>query len=236
MIKLINNEFNKIKKSKIVFIQVLFIIVIYVIHRFTNRNLDDISFNLIQFVGVIICILFSGTISSEIENGQMRYYLTKPYKRYKIYIAKFFSILIYIIINNITIILCVTLINKNINYSYIIKYFEYSIPIVFIGALTLYLSTKFKNSVMVASMSIIILCFSLILAQLFFGYEINIVQYTFLPYLDFTIFSDKELISNMNKELSINLNISRGILINSISIMIMFILGMYKFNKKDIKS
>ena len=236
MIRLVINEINKIKKSKIIFIQILFILVVYLIHKYSNKELETVSYNLIQFIGVVVCILFSGSICGEIENGNMKYYLTKPFIRFKIYFSKLIVIILYIFINTFSVISSVIIINHNIDVNYIIHFIKYSVPLVFIGVYTLYLSTKFKSSVFVASISIMTLCFSLILSQLLFGFDIRIVEYSFLPYLDLTIFNDNELISSLNRELGIHLSLNRGIIIDIIFVIIMFIFGSIKFNKKDIKN
>lgn len=236
MIKLINNELNKVKKSKLLFSQFVLVISLIIMKKVSDKNIIDLSFNLIPFVGIIICLLFGGIISSEIENGNFRYYLTKPYRRWKIYLSKMLCILIYLIITFLVIIISTLIIVNKFDYNYIIKFFKYSIPIVFMSSLIMYISTKFKSQSFCVGLSIFILSFSLIFAQILFGIKINIIEYTFLPYLDFSIFNDKLVINNMNSELGIHLSLYRGIIIDIIYFVLFFILGLYKFNKKDIKN
>ena len=236
MIKLINNEFNKIKKSKLFFSQIIFIIALFIMKKVSDNDLLYLSYNLIPFIGVSVSIFFGGIISSEIENGTFRQYLTTPVKRYKIYLSKLFSIFIYITLTIILIILVTFLLSKTISLKYIIKYFAYSIPAYFIGVFSLYLSTKFKSVSLCVGISIFTLTFSLIISQIFFGININIVEYTFLPYLDFSLFNDKVVLNNMNSELGINLNIYKGITIDIITMFILYFLGNRKFIKKDIKA
>ena len=76
-----------------------------------------------------------------------------------------------------------------------------------------------KNHVIVSSISILILCFGLIISQVLFGININIVEYTFLPYLDYSLFNDKLLLKEMNDELSIHLSLNRGIIIFCIGVL-----------------
>lgn len=236
MIKLINNEFNKIKKSKLLFSQLLFIITLFIMKKLSDDNLLNLSYNLIPFIGIIVSIFYGGIISSEIENGTFRQYLTKPIKRWKIYLSKLISIFIYITITIILIIIFTFLLSKTFEFKHIIKYFVYSIPIYFIGVFTLYLSTKFKSVSLSVGISIFTLSFSLIISQIFFGININIFEYTFLTYLDFSLFNDKITLDNMNRELGINLNIYKGIVIDLLTMIIFYILGNRKFIKKDIKS
>lgn len=74
------------------------------------------------------------------------------------------------------------------------------------------------------------------MAQILFGINIKIIQYTFLPYLDFTIFSNNEELEIMNKELGINLSQNNGIIILLVSIIVLYLISNYVFNKKDIKN
>ncbi len=234
MINLIKNEFIKIRLSKIIFSQILLIITLLCIKRYGNKSILELSYNLIPIVSIIICILFGGIISNEIENGSFRYYLTKPYKRWKIYLSKMITIIIYITINILIITIVSSILNHSFDYKYILKFFIYSVPCYFIGFLILYLSLCFKNHAFSVGISIFIVTFSLIISQVFFGFKFNIIEYTFLPYLDFSIFNDNS-IDIMNKNLGTNLSLKKGIIIDVLSMFILYFLGNKKFIKKDIK-
>ena len=110
------------------------------------------------------------------------------------------------------------------------------IPIFFTSSYMMYLSTKFKNHVFVSSVSILTLCFSLIVSQVLFGIKLNFIEYTFLPYLDYSLFNDKYLLMEMNRELSTHLSLNRAIIIDSIWYILFLVFGIIKFNKKDIRS
>ena len=235
MLRLVINEINKIKLSKIIFTYLLLVISLILINKYSNKNILDMSYNLIPFIGVLISILFSGSICSEIESGTMRYYLTKPFKRYKIYLSKLITIIIYVLFSYLIIIITSSLIASSLDLKYILKYLVHMIPIIFTSSFVLFLSTSFKSHVFVSCASILTLCFSLTIAQVLFGIKVNIVEYTFLPYLDFSIFNDKLLISTMNNELNTNLNIKIGILIDIVYFVLLYVLGSIKFCKKDIK-
>lgn len=236
MIKIINNEFIKVKRSKLLLSQIVFLIIICIIKKYSNKFLLDSIYSLIPFIGMMTCIIYSGTICGEIENGTIKYYLTKPYKRWKIYLAKLLCIYLYLTLTILIIIAFSFLITNFFELKYIIKYFVYSIPNYFIATFSLYLSAKFKNQSLCVGISIFVLSFSLIISQILFGYKFNIIEYTFLPYLDFSIFKDKRAIDMMNRELNINLNINKAIVMNAIYTIIFYFVGNYKFNKKDIKN
>lgn len=235
MIKLIRNELIKVKKIKLFFSQLLFLITIYIMKRYSNNNIFDLVYNLIPFLGIFTAILFSGTIVSEIDNGSFRYYLTKPFKRYKIYLSKVIVILIYITFSLLLITSFTCLISSKIDINFILKYYLYSLPVYFIGIFTLYLSTIIKSHSFVVGLSIFTISFSLILSQLLFGINFNIIEYTFLPYLDYSIFNDEMSLIAMNHELGINLSLNKAIIIDLLSIIILYLIGNYKFNKKDIR-
>ena len=132
MIKLINNEFNKIKKSKIFFVFLIFIIVIIIMNRLSKKDLFDLSYNLIQFIGVVVSILFSSTICGEIESGNARFYLTKPHKRIKIYFSKLLTIMIYTLMNIIVVIITTMIVKNNYDLLFLVNFFKCSIPLLFI--------------------------------------------------------------------------------------------------------
>ena len=236
MIKLINNELSKVKKRKIVFIELLFIITLILMNKYGKSSLSILSFNLIPFIGVVSSILFSGSICFEIESGTMRYYLTKPYKRWKIYLSKLITIILFVIISILIIVIVTTILENSFDKEYIIKYFKYSVPIIFLSSFILFLSTKYKSQVFVSCTSILTLCFSLMLSQILFGINITFIEYSFLPYLDFTIFEDPMLISDINSTLNVHLSLNKGIIIDMLSTIIFCLFGIYRFNKKDIKN
>ncbi len=236
MIKLINNEFIKTRRIKIIFSEIIILISIFIMNKYSDKFLLDLIFNLIPFIGIIVSILFSGSICSEIENGTLRYYLTKPYKRWKIYLSKFICIYIYITITIIIINSFAFIITNTFDLKYLFKYYIYSIPIYFIGSCVLYLSTKLKSQSLCVGICIFLLSFSLIISQVLFEYDFNIIEYTFLPYLDYSIFNDKVALNEMNKSLGINLSLNRGVVIDTLFIIIFYLIGNHKFNKKDIKN
>ncbi len=234
MISLIKNEFIKIKRIKLIFIFLLIIISILLLNKYSKSDLKTVSYNIIPFIGIIECILFSGSICSEIDSGTMRFYLTKPFKRYKVYLSKLISALLFLLISYLVIVIMVSMIS-GFDISYIKNYFVNCIPLIFMPSFILFLSAKFKNHVFVSTISILILSFGLLASQVFFGIKMNFIEYTFLPYLDFSIFKDNNILNEMNNELGIHLSLSRGIIIDVIYFVIFLISGIIKFNKKDIK-
>ncbi len=236
MIRLINNELIKVGKWKILLSNLLFLTIILIIVKTSDSNIIETSYRLIPFIGILMCIIFGGTISQEIENGTLRYYLTKPIKRWKIYLSKLITMHIFLIIVLSFIIIVYLIILKKIDKEFIILFIKESSSLFVLSSLILFISTIFRNTSISVGISIFIIAFSSIIAQILFGLELNIFQYTFLPYMDFNIISDKASLDIMNKELGINLSINRGVIINMIYTFVIYLIGNYIFIKKDIKS
>lgn len=236
IIKLINNELIKIGKWKIILSNLLFLTIILIIVKVNDNNVMDTSFRLIPFIGVLISIIFGGTISQELDNGTLRYYLTKPIKRWKIYLSKLITMHIYLIIVLSFIMIIYLIILKKVDKEFIILFIKESSSLFVLSSLILFISTIFRNTSISVGISIFIVAFSSIIAQIFFGLELNFFQYTFLPYMDFNIISDKATLDIMNKELGINLSINRGVIINLVYMFIIYFIGNYIFTKKDIKN
>ena len=236
MIRLINNELIKVGKWKIILSNLLFLTIILIIVKTSDSNIIDTSYRLIPFIGILMCIIFGGTISQEIENGTLRYYLTKPIKRWKIYLSKLITMHIFLITVLSFIIIVYLIILKKIDKEFIILFIKESSSLFVLSSLILFISTIFRNTSISVGISIFIIAFSSIIAQILFGLELNFFQYTFLPYMDFNIISDKASLDIMNKELGINLSINRGVIINMIYTFVIYLIGNYIFIKKDIKS
>lgn len=235
MIKLINNEFNKIGKYKILLSQILFLMIIYIIKE-SGNSLEKYIFGLISFIGIICSMFFGGIISNEIENGTLRFYLTKPVKRWKIYLSKLLCIIIYLILIIGFIVGTYFLIEGKFDYNFLVKFIKYCVPLFLMSSIILLLSSIFKSTSIVVGISIFILCFGLVCSQLLFDVNFNYIQYTFLPYLDYSIFDDINVLNEFNSLYSINLNINSALIIDILYMFIFYIIGTIYFNKKDIKN
>ncbi|MGM9877787.1 MAG: ABC transporter permease subunit [Bacilli bacterium] len=234
MIKLINNEFIKLGKNKLIFIQIIFILIILLLYKLDYSK--EIIYNYIPFVEIAISILYSGIISKEIDDGTIRYYLTKPFKRWKIYLSKYITMIISAIIILVTILIMFIVLYKNIDFEFIIKYLKHSIPLLLCCSIILFTSVIIKNTSVCASINIFLIIFGIVISQILFGLNILIVEYTFLPYLDFSIFNDLLTIENINLEFNTGLSLYKAIIIDIFYTILFYILGNILFIKKDIKN
>ena len=236
MISLIKNEFYKIKFSKIILSFIIYIVLLLLMNKYSNKSIKDLSFNMIVFIGIFNCLLFSGTISNEIDRGTFKYYLTKPVSRYKVYTSKLITMFTYIYCSELIIIIFISIISFNIDLMYYSKFFTYSLPLYVYSSLIIYLSNMFKSTSLVICISILLLSFSLFLSQILFNIHFNIIEFTFLPYLDFTLFDDKKNLKVLNDSYKIALSLKKGVLIDMIYTLILFLMGNISFMRKDIKS
>ena len=235
MIKLINNEFKKIGPLKLSIPFVIFLIVIILIYEF-NDNMKNTIFNLIPFIGIMMSIIFSGIISNEIENGTIRFYLTKPVSRNNIFKSKFLTIIIYQIMMLLFILFVYSVLCKDIDRNYMIKYVKYCSPLLLISSLIILFSVLFRNTSITVGLSIFIIVFGGLITQLLLDIKLTQIEFTFLPYMDFTLFDNNEGLKLLNETYKINLYVKKGIIINLISTIIFYKIGEFIFNKKDIKN
>ena len=235
MIKLINNEFKKIGPLKLSIPFIIFLIVIILIYEF-NDNMKNTIFNLIPFIGIMMSIIFSGIISNEIENGTIRFYLTKPVSRNNILKSKFLTIIIYQIMLLLFILFVYSVLCKDIDRTYIIKYVKYCSPLLLISSLIILFSVLFRNTSITVGLSIFIIVFGGLITQLLLDIKLTQIEFTFLPYMDFTLFDNNEGLKLLNETYKINLYVKKGIIINLISTIIFYKIGEFIFNKKDIKN
>ena len=235
MIKLINNEFKKIGPLKLSIPFIIFLIVIILIYEF-NDNMKNTIFNLIPFIGIMMSIIFSGIISNEIENGTIRFYLTKPVSRNNILKSKFLTIIIYQMILLLFILFVYSVLCKDIDRNYMIKYVKYCSPLLLISSLIILFSVLFRNTSITVGLSIFIIVFGGLITQLLLDIKLTQIEFTFLPYMDFTLFDNNEGLKLLNETYKINLYVKKGIIINLISTIIFYKIGEFIFNKKDIKN
>ncbi len=236
MINLIRNEFTKLGKFKLIMPFFLFI-TIFIIEYYLNKIVTfDNLIILIPYIGIVLSIIFSGIVSVEIDNGTFKYYLTKAKTRAKVLLSKIIMEFIYTFVLTSILLGLFYIINSNLNMHLILKYYTFTIPLYFIVSLTTFLSIIIKNTPINSGMCIILLSFGGILSEFLFKNNSKFIEYTFLPYLDLTIFNSSESINLVNLEYGINLNINYGIFINVLFILLFNIIGFILFIKKDIKS
>ena len=235
MIRLVKNEFTKIGHFKLNLPFIIFTIVILIMKEVESLNFDKI-YSLISFIGLCNCALFGGIISNEIENGTFRMYLTKPIKRKKIYLSKYIMMCFYTFVLSLFIYFMFVLIIRNFESKILFKYLMYTIPLYLLNSIIIFVSTIIRNTAIVVSICIFLLVFSLVIVQILFGLNIKIMEYSILPYLDFSIFNDKNSLDDINMSFDVSLSLKKGIIVDTFNMILMYLLGSFIFNNKDIKN
>lgn len=234
MINLIKNEFIKLGKVKFIGSHLVFLVSI-IIYYYVNKKVitEEFILSLIPFVGVVLSIIFCSIVSSEYTKGTFRIYLTKPVKRFKIYISKLLTIfltLYSILLHNLTI---YALFTQSISVNFTTKYISYSHSLVLISTIIMMLSTIIKSASLISGIIILLLTFGFALFELLTLTNLKILEYTFLPYLDLNMLSNLKVI---NESLGTNLSLRNSIFIIIFYSLLFFIIGLFIFNKKDIRN
>ena len=75
-----------------------------------------------------------------------------------------------------------------------------------------------------------------VVAQILFAFNINLVEYSFLPYIDFNVLRDSNYLYELEKYYGVTLSINKGIIILVFHIILFLSLAINIFTKKDIKN
>lgn len=171
------------------------------------------STKLMYILGLFIIFKVYQNISYDYQKKTIRYVYQSSYSRFKIILSKLISLMfltfIYTLLIIITsLILSFILTNENIfnihkivyykdklfEINYIFYYlknvFVYYLPISFMIILTTFLSILFEGNSFSLIISTSLYLISLTISNLSLTNNINIVKYTFLPYLDFSYYEN----------------------------------------------
>ena len=128
------------------------------------------------------------------------------------------------------------LIIRNFESKILFKYLMYTIPLYLLNSIIIFVLTIIRNTAIVVSICIFLLVFSLVIAQILFGLNIKIIEYSILPYLDFSIFNDKNSLDDINMSFDVSLSLKKGIIVDTFNMIFVYLLGSFIFNNKDIKN
>lgn len=219
--------------------------------------LDDVI-KLQVFLSILGIIIGSSIFYSEYNSGIIKYTMTKGISRTKVFISYLFtliylilllnfilfftSIIFYILISgNLSILFFKTPIYTSkiiyINYLFLLflKLHLYLLPIIFLSTISYFITVCTCNNLYGIICSLFLNVFGLLIVKWFLGFKFRIISYTFLPYLDFTVFNNLLDVIDFNIYYGVNLNIISGIIYIFIMFVILFILSLNVFIKKDIK-
>ena len=144
MIKLIRNEFVKVGLFRLILSYIVFTLVTLLIHIFNDYNINfELIYKYVMFIGIYASMLFGGCISNEITSGSFRFYLSKPFNRWKIYLSKLLTIIIYMLSVIIYLILIYILLTNRVDTKAIFNFLLYCVPLLLHSIVILFFSTIF---------------------------------------------------------------------------------------------
>ena len=210
------------------------------------------------FLSIISIIIGSIIILNEYKNGTIKMFLNKGLSRFKIFMSFLICCLILLVILNLFLFFVYTLSLIMVSNSFelfkfkipsissdqivyinyylrcFIKFLINMLPVVFIGLFSFCLSVICLNRLVAISVSFFLDVFGIVIFQWLLEYNIRFLMYTFLPYLDYTIFNDKLNIILFNMKYNTNLSLCNGNFILIFAFVIMYTLSLMLFIKRDI--
>lgn len=212
--------------------------------------------SLLYLLGIIMIFKSFHSLSYDFQTKSIRYVFLSSHKRTTILISKIISLILqmifYILLILITILITTYLLtHENIfNLTELFIYEEelikvpfiifilykcliFMMPVIFMISLTLFLCTIFKGNSITLIINMIIYLLGITLTNLAITNNIQIVKYTFLPYLDYTYFNDGISVTLQNIIYNTNFSYFNGTIILYIYSVIFIILNSL-FIKKDI--
>lgn len=220
------------------------------------KYLLSYSHNFVFLVGILVVFISYHSLSYDFQNSTLRYLFMSKYDRKKILFSKIISFIILsfilLLILVVTMFLTTTLLThenvftlKTIIFEggsfrsvlYIYEFFKsclmFLVPFVFVIFLSMFLCVLFKGNSFGLILGIVLYLSSLLFTQILLNYGYNFVQYTFLPYIDFTYYVDKVNASFNNIIYNINLCYKNAFLVLGFY-STCFLYLIFKLMKRDI--
>lgn len=221
------------------------------------RGSLSVSHMILTFLSLYIVILGSKSFGYEYEKNTIKWIMLNNKKK-TIFFSKIISLLI-ISIMLVSLVYFTNLFAVNIMYDVDIldlnvlltknghiieksllivhscEYLRLFFPQMLLIILSAFLGLLFKSSVASSAISIFILLSGSLVTELFIKLKLKVISYTFLPYLDFSIFQDRIGLCLYNIENAINITQKNGVIIIIISSILLMIMGSLIFEKRELK-
>ncbi len=225
---------------------------------FNNLYSFDTIYQFQVFLSIISIIIGSSLLMNELKYGTIKHFLVKKYSRFKIYLDFFLTVVLLVMLINLFLFISYTfsmvcvdksldlfnitksvILNDeviNINYYYLTftRFLTNSLPIIFVGILSFFISLVLSNKVLSMSLMFFLNVFGLAIFQWLLNFDISFLMYSFLPYLDYTIFNDRLSLVEFNMQFGTNLSLFNGNLLLFVYAILGFVISSLIFLKKDI--
>lgn len=221
-------------------------------------NILEYKNSFLYFIGVIIIFLSFNSLSYDYNKGTLKYIALSKQGRIKLLLSKILSQIIvgfilislfsffYLIfgiirfsVNLLDYYKYIYIFNSFIKLPYLLYYFISSIifivPYSFIIIFVYMLVIIFKGNTISLVVSNLMYLFSLVISQFLLIAGIDIVKYTFMPYLDFTYFNDLINLSVNNMIFNTNINLERSLFYLTMYSVLFLLISLNIFNRRDIQ-
>lgn len=221
-------------------------------------NILEYKNSFLYFIGVIIIFLSFNSLSYDYNKGTLKYIALSKQGRIKLLLSKILSQIIvgfilislfsffYLIfgiirfsVNLLDYYKYIYIFNSFIKLPYLLYYFISSIifivPYSFIIVFVYMLVIIFKGNTISLVVSNLMYLFSLVISQFLLIAGIDIVKYTFMPYLDFTYFNDLINLSVNNMIFNTNINLESSLIYLTIYSILFLLISLNIFNRRDIQ-
>jgi len=221
------------------------------------RGSLSVSYIIITFLSIYIVLLSSKSFGYEYEKNTIKWIMLNSQKRIvflakilSLFIISIFLMLLVYFINLITVKFMYdinifdlpilisnngNIIKKSLLIVHTCEYLKLFLPEILLIILGAFLGLLFKSSVVASVISIFTLLSGSLLTELFLKLKMKFMTYTFLPYLDFSIFQDKINMCLYNIENAVNITQKNGIIIIIIFSILFMIIGSLIFEKRELK-
>ncbi len=225
----------------------------------SRTSLNEIIINNVAFLGLIVVIISGAIVASEYQKGTIRLLVIRPNKRWKILLSKFLTITILTIVLAFITYLASFLTNgilygfkdyfisdliisngKIKEISFILlsigKMLMLLIPIIFSGLIAFFLSTITKNTALSVGLSIFLQFGYGLITMILVLINFPFINFTFLPYLDYSQFNDYSTLSNNLYMYETYYTFGLANLVLIIWSIILYIISNIIFIKRDIRN
>lgn len=221
-------------------------------------NILEYKNSFLYFIGVIVIFLSFNSLSYDYNKGTLKYIVLNKQGKIKLLLSKILSQIIigfilislfslfYLIfgiirfnVNLLEYYKYIYIFNGFIKLPYLLYYFILSIifivPYSFIIIFVYMLVIIFKGNTISLVVSNLMYLFSLVISQFLLIVGINIVKYTFMPYLDYTYFNDLINLSVNNMIFNTNINLESSLFYLTMYSVLFLLISLNIFNRRDIQ-
>ena len=225
--------------------------------REKEKSIIESSVTFLAFMVIVIAVISSGILADEINSKSLKEILLRPYYRTEIISSKFIVMLLTCVVISLlvsissivssSIILGINWFsvkhlyvvnNRIVEIVYLFEYlklmFINSAPMIFVSGFGIFLSTILNSSKIISAISIFLSFTGTIIFQLFLKIKLNFIQYTFMPYLDMSLYTNPLNIFDINFTYGVSLGLLSGLLILIANYVVFYMLSVIIFNKKNI--